>query len=97
MSLKKKELDSNFSLNEDFKKEVSKSCCSHEPLENKSIFQHFDWIGRVTPCFHVNGNQIKILHHPKEFYEALNVCNIAIVEVVSFILLDQKKLMLCFQ
>lgn len=33
--------------------------------------ENLEWLFSIAPCFIVNGNQIKILHEPSEFYDTL--------------------------
>lgn len=35
--------------------------------------QQFSWITGVAPCFSVDGNKIKVLSEPAEFFETLKV------------------------
>ena len=45
-----------------------------KPDHDERIFDAFAWINKHACCFKVDGNKVKVLRSPNEFYNNLMVC-----------------------
>ena len=48
------------------------SCRQHDACLSDP-FEHFSWISEMAPCIPVDGDKIKVLDEPSEFYQTLKV------------------------
>jgi hypothetical protein len=53
--------------------EVERQKDYHQSVDMSDPLHHFSWLTDVAPCFSVDGNKMKVLSEPAEFFETLKV------------------------